>query len=71
MAARIASLLGWVRRRPFDALQVEITTHCSLRCTFCPREALRPSWASQHMPLALFERLVPDLPCWRFVHLQG
>jgi MoaA/NifB/PqqE/SkfB family radical SAM enzyme len=71
VAAWIERLLGRARRRPIDGLQVEITTHCQLHCSFCPHEALRSSWNAQHMPMELFERLVPSLRQARFVHLQG
>lgn len=67
-------IAGWfsrLKKRPIDALQVEITTHCVLHCTFCPHETLRSQWVPRHMPLSLFERLAPGLRHVRFVHLQG
>ena len=71
VVARIGRWLSGGRRRIFDALQVEITTHCLLRCTFCPHETLRSRWTQRHMPMATFERLVPSLSLVRFLHLQG
>lgn len=69
--SRIANFLSRRERRPFDAFQVEITTHCSLHCAFCPHESLRSSWLPRHMPMTLFDKLVPDLALARLVHLQG
>lgn len=71
LASGIIRWFSRLKKRPIDALQVEITTHCVLRCTFCPHETLRSQWAPRHMPLSLFERLAPGLHHVRFVHLQG
>lgn len=71
LASGIARWFSRLKKRPIDALQVEVTTHCVLRCTFCPHETLRSQWAPRNMPLALFERLAPGLRHVRFVHLQG
>lgn len=62
----------WSRwKRPFDVLQIEPTTHCFLRCPFCPHESLRSRWISQHMSMALFDRLSQHFHLTRAVHLQG
>jgi molybdenum cofactor biosynthesis enzyme MoaA len=57
MLGRIARLLRGEDRRPFAALQVEVTTHCFLRCTFCPHESLRDRWTARHMSMEVYERL--------------
>lgn len=52
-------------------LQVEITSHCPGRCTYCPHEAYRSSWRSQHMSVETFERILPAMAHAGLVHLQG
>ncbi|MHB1135152.1 MAG: radical SAM/SPASM domain-containing protein [Chloroflexota bacterium] len=68
-------MLAWLRERAqprqFEALQVEVTTECFLRCPFCPKEALAGQWVGRRLPFALFERLAPTLRRTRWVHLQG
>lgn len=54
-----------------DWVQVEITTRCNARCSYCPRTALGDRWNSQDMPLALFRSLLCCLGQTRQVHLQG
>jgi len=54
-----------------DWLQIEVTTHCNARCAYCPHTLYQSSWQSQHLPLALFQRLLPSLKKTRLVYLQG
>lgn len=59
------------RRRPIDNLQVEITTRCPGRCTYCPHTHLAHRWQTADMPPRTFGRLWPLLRRSRRVHLQG
>ncbi len=55
----------------FDCIQVEVTTHCQAACSYCPHTLCRDRWTSNHLPLAMFRRLLPDLKRANLVHLQG
>jgi MoaA/NifB/PqqE/SkfB family radical SAM enzyme len=55
----------------FDWIQVEVTTHCNAACTYCPHTVYRNSWASRHLPLQAFKKLIPAFSRTRMVHLQG
>ncbi len=57
--------------RPFDCLQVEITSHCSARCSYCPHTTHAQSWQGQHMEARTFANLWPLLQQSTRVHLQG
>jgi MoaA/NifB/PqqE/SkfB family radical SAM enzyme len=54
-----------------DWLQVEVTTCCQAACGYCPHTVYQEHWASHHLPLAAFRRLLPILKKTRLVHLQG
>jgi len=58
-------------RRPFDCLQVEVTSRCPGRCTYCPHTILREEWLSRDMDKDTFERLWPLMRQTVRVHLQG
>jgi MoaA/NifB/PqqE/SkfB family radical SAM enzyme len=58
-------------RRPFDCIQVEVSSRCPGRCTYCPRHLRRESWRGRDMEMAAFERLWPLLRRAGRVHLQG
>lgn len=58
-------------RRPLDSLQVEITTRCPGRCTYCPHTRQADRWQTADMPPKTFGRLWPLLRRSRRVHLQG
>ena len=57
--------------RPFDCLQVEVTSHCPGRCGYCPHTTRRESWRSRHMTEEIFAALHPLARRARRVHLQG
>lgn len=67
--------IGWLKRMfhapIWDWIQVEVTTRCNARCTYCPRTVYGGRWPQRDLPLSLFRRLIPDLPLARYVHLQG
>lgn len=55
----------------WDWIQVEVTTRCNAICSYCPRSIAGESWPEQDLAISLFQRLLPDLPRVRHVHLQG
>ncbi len=59
------------KARPFDCLQVEITSQCSARCSYCPHTTHAQSWQGQHMQPTTFANLWPLLQQSTRVHLQG
>lgn len=65
---------GLARRteeRVFEAVQIEVTSRCNIRCVMCPVTELADRWHSQHLPWDVFLRLAPALRRVKFVHLQG
>lgn len=65
---------GLARRtgeRLFEAIQIEVTSRCNIRCVMCPVTELADRWHSQHLAWDVFLRLVPALRRVKFVHLQG
>lgn len=64
------SLTGLLRPRDFECLQVEITSCCMGRCTYCPHTT-QPGWRSRHMPPEVFAALWPLMLRSSRVHLQG
>ncbi|MGE4297499.1 MAG: radical SAM/SPASM domain-containing protein [Desulfovibrionaceae bacterium] len=71
----MAALFSFFRRAAappsLDWIQVEVTTHCDARCTYCPHAAYADRWERRHMDMALFARLVPDFPAATMIYLQG
>jgi len=58
-------------RRPFDCIQVEVTSRCSGRCTYCPHTTLKDRWQARDMDMATFGRLWALMRRSNRVHLQG
>jgi MoaA/NifB/PqqE/SkfB family radical SAM enzyme len=58
-------------RRKLRALQVEVTSRCTRRCTVCPRAVLGESWLEGDLSEAHWDRIRPDLPLVEHLHLQG
>lgn len=58
-------------QRPLDCLQVEITSHCVGRCSYCPHTTAASTWKSRHMPDEVFAALWPFLRGAQRAHLQG
>ena len=53
-------------------LQIEVTSRCPLRCTFCPNKSLGRNWIYGDLPWSVFsECIVPHLPRFDLVYLQG
>ena len=64
------SLTGLLRPKDFECLQVEITSCCMGRCTYCPHTT-QPGWQSRHMSPEVFAALWPLMLRSSRVHLQG
>jgi hypothetical protein len=66
-----------VKRRFFglppllDCIQVEVTSRCPGRCTYCPHTTRKADWVARDMGLETFARLEPLLRRSGRVHLQG
>jgi MoaA/NifB/PqqE/SkfB family radical SAM enzyme len=59
-------------KRPFRAVQIEITSRCSTGCIFCPHDALSDRWAEGDISLSLYrERILPYMDLFELVYLQG
>lgn len=58
-------------RRPFDCLQIEVTSACMGRCVYCPHAAQGSQWHSRHMQDQVFANLWPLLRRATRAHLQG
>lgn len=58
-------------QRPLDCLQVEVTSRCGGRCTYCPHTTEAATWKSRHMPDEVFAALWPFLRGAQRAHLQG
>ena len=59
------------RRRPFDCVQVEVSSRCAGRCCYCPRHVWRRDWQPREMTMETFRRLWPLMRRAARVHLQG
>lgn len=57
--------------RELECLQVEVTSHCLGRCTYCPHTTEGANWRSTHMSPAIFAGLWPLMRRCSRVHLQG
>lgn len=54
-----------------DWIQVEVSSHCTASCSYCPHTVYQDSWLSRNMSMSTFERLIPAFKQTRLVHLQG
>jgi len=59
------------RGRFLEALQVEVTSRCCLRCEMCPRSSLAHQWPEIDLSWEAFQRIAPAFEHVRHVHLQG
>ncbi len=57
--------------RVLECLQVEVTSCCMGRCTYCPHTTRAEVWKSRHMAPETFAALWPALCRATRVHLQG
>ncbi len=59
------------KARPFDCIQVEVTSHCAAKCSYCPHTTKAAHWNARHMQAHTFVNLWPLLKQVTRVHLQG
>lgn len=59
------------KRRELDCIQLEVTSVCAGRCTYCPHTTMSESWHSRHMSDAVYASLWPLILASERVHLQG
>jgi MoaA/NifB/PqqE/SkfB family radical SAM enzyme len=52
-------------------IQIEVTTHCQLRCIFCPHTILAKGWDKAHLSWETFSSLLPFVRHTKLIHLQG
>lgn len=52
-------------------IQIEVTTHCQLRCVFCPHTILVKEWNRAHLSWEAFSSLLPFVRHTKLIHLQG
>ena len=72
MLERVTDWIGRrPRARPFEALQIEVTSRCCIRCEMCPRSTLAERWPEMDLSWQAFERIARAFPRVRHVHLQG
>ena len=58
-------------QRPVACAQIEVTSICPGRCTYCPHTTDASRWKSRHMEAATMARLWPLLRQTGRAHLQG
>jgi len=70
-------LLAWLRGRQKSAarwpvLQVEVTSRCLMRCSFCPNKPLGAAWRHADLPWEVFrDHIGPHLGRFELIYLQG
>ena len=57
--------------RPFLCAQIESSSACLGKCSYCPQSSQAASWRSRHMRPEVFARLWPLLKLCSQAHLQG
>ena len=58
-------------RRPFDCIQVEVTSRCPGRCRYCPHTTMGALWHPRDMDMETLTLLWPLMRRASRVHLQG
>ncbi len=66
-----ASLQELVHPREIECIQVEVTSCCPGRCTYCPHTTRADVWRSRHMQPETFAALYPLMKKATRIHLQG
>ncbi len=57
--------------RPFDCLQIEVTSQCPGKCGYCPHTTKQKVWRSRRMEDETYAALLPLIWQAKRVHLQG
>ena len=65
------SIRELLQPRELECLQVEVTSCCPGRCTYCPHTTRADVWKSRHMEPETFAGLWPLMRRTTRVHLQG
>lgn len=65
----LSAILG--SRRPLDCVQIEVTSHCPGRCTYCPHTTMAATWQNRHLDARVMAALWPLLRRTNRAHLQG
>jgi len=52
-------------------IQVEVSTRCQLRCTFCPHTLFHDRWIAKDISCEIFSNILPYVGKGLLVHLQG
>jgi MoaA/NifB/PqqE/SkfB family radical SAM enzyme len=68
MLQLITKFLDKLGSPELDWIQVEVTSRCNAACIYCPQPLL---YKKEHMPLALFKKLLPFTGYTDLVYLQG
>ncbi|OFZ90118.1 MAG: hypothetical protein A2V78_17855 [Betaproteobacteria bacterium RBG_16_64_18] len=75
MADAVNAVIGWLRRRgaarAFEALQIEVTSRCNIKCVMCPVTVLAERWPRRDMRWETFERIAAAFEHADWVYLQG
>ncbi len=58
-------------KRLFEAVQIEVSTYCSLECQMCPRTFFSEQWIFQNMRMETFEKISQYFHLTKWIHLQG
>ena len=58
-------------RRELECIQVEVTSRCPARCTYCPHTTKAAAWKARNLEPAAFAALAPLFGKLERVHLQG
>jgi MoaA/NifB/PqqE/SkfB family radical SAM enzyme len=71
-------MFRWVKKQfdtmkspDLDWIQVEVTTCCNSACSYCPHTTMGTRLPNRHMPLDLFNTLIPYTKYTELIHLQG
>lgn len=67
----LQELRDFLQPRELECLQVEVTSCCMGKCTYCPHTTRSDVWKSRHMSAETFAALWPAMTRAGRVHLQG
>lgn len=67
----LREILGTSPPKQLDCMQVEVTSRCTGRCTYCPHSTHKEHWRSTSMEASTFAALWPMMRTTHRVHLQG
>lgn len=75
MADALERVIGWLRphaaARRFEALQIEVSSRCNIKCVMCPVTVLAGRWPQRDMRWETFERIAGAFEHATWVYLQG